>query len=237
MTNDTFKGFDSDTLFLLAENKFNDSRDYYESVKETLKQKATVPMRNLCSDLCDELYEIDSRMNLIPTKMVSRIRRDTRRSKNKEMYRDNMWCMFMRHKLEWENQPCMWFEFMPGGYSIGVGVYFCKPSYFETYRKVILENPDEFKKAVLSAESSGACPSFEQYNKPKEGTELLPESLRPYYNAKDLYFINYSSDVSPLFDGSVIDEIRRFIKAYTPLYKFLIKVMERIIAEKGKNYE
>ena len=74
----SFVKFDDDTLFLLSENQFNDSKAYYESVKETLKQKATVPMRQICSDLSEKLFSIDPQMNLIPTKMVSRIRRDTR---------------------------------------------------------------------------------------------------------------------------------------------------------------
>ena len=237
MNSNLFKGFDEDTFFLLAENRFNDSKVHYDSVKELLNEKATVPMRNLCSDLCQQLFEIDEHMNLVPTKMVSRIRRDTRRSKNKEMYRENMWCMFMRHKKEWNHQPCMWFEFTPQGYSIGIGLYYPLPSYFEAYRKVILENPDEFKQAVLSAESVGALPSFETYNKVKPGTEFLPDELKSYYNARDLYFIKYSTDMNPLFDGSIIYEISRCIDAFAPLYKFLIKVMEKIIAEKGNNYD
>ncbi len=46
-----FHGFDRDTFLLLAENKFNDSRPYYETVKEQIKQKAIVPMREICSEL------------------------------------------------------------------------------------------------------------------------------------------------------------------------------------------
>ena len=44
-----FHGFDRDTFLLLAENKFNDSRPYYETVKEQIKQKAIVPMREICA--------------------------------------------------------------------------------------------------------------------------------------------------------------------------------------------
>lgn len=234
---DSFKGFDDDTLLLLAENKFNDSRPYYESIKEVLKKKATIPMRLLCSDLCDELFEIDPHMNLIPQKMVSRIRRDTRFAKNKEMYRDNMWCMFMRHKHHWHHQPCMWFEIMPGGYSIGVGTFRIEPGYLDVYRKTILENTEEFIAACESAYSLGAVVDFECFKKEKPGSELLPKSVRPFYNAKYLYFINFSSDLSPIFSHNILDEIRKNINAYTPMYKFLIKVCERIISEKGKNYD
>lgn len=232
---DTFKGFDSDTLLMLAENKFNDSKAYYESVKEQLKQKATIPMRQICSDLCDELFEIDEHMNLMPSRMVSRIRRDTRFSKNKDLYRDNMWCMFMRHKNQWQFQPCMWFEFMPGGYSIGVGMYNHEPRFLDVYRKVVLENQDEFRCAIKECINAGAVADMECYKKDKGGD--VGSDIKPYYNAKYLYFIKYSSDMTPLFDGSILQEIRETIKAYTPMYKFLLKATEKMIAEKGNNYD
>ncbi|MCM1363903.1 MAG: DUF2461 domain-containing protein [Faecalibacterium sp.] len=232
---DSFNGFDSDTLLLLAENKFNDSKLHYESVKESIKQKAIVPMRQICSDLCDQLFEIDEHMNLIPTKMVSRIRRDTRFSKNKDLYRENVWCMFMRHKHEWKYQPCMWFEFMPGGYSIGVGMFSPEPRYLDVYRKVMLENQKEFRTALKACIESGAIADMDCYKKAKEGD--IAADLKPYYNAKYLYFIKYSSDLTPLFDGSVLQEIRETIRAYAPMYKFLIKVTEKMITEKGQSYD
>ena len=82
---ESFKGFDPNGFMLLEMNKFNDSRDFYESVKEDIKRMSITPMRQLCADLSDELYKIDQKMNLIPAKMVSRIRRDTRYSNNKKM--------------------------------------------------------------------------------------------------------------------------------------------------------
>ena len=78
-----FKGFEPDIFTLLELNKFNDSKDFYESVKDEIKKKAIEPMRYLASDLSEELYKIDDKMNLIPSKMVSRIRRDTRFSKTR----------------------------------------------------------------------------------------------------------------------------------------------------------
>ena len=229
-----FKGFDRDTFIILAENQFNDSKAYYETVKENIKKKAIVPMREICSLLCDQLFEIDENMNLIPGKMVSRVRRDTRRAKDKNMYRSNIWAMFMRHKYEWHYQPCMWFEIMPGGYTIGVGVYNCDPAYCEFFRQVMLENQDEFRKAVKSVYSVGAVDDIEQYAKNKPGD--IADDLRAYYNAKSLYFIKYSSDMEPLFDGSVIKDLETTIDAYKPMYKFLLKVTEKIISEKGRDY-
>jgi len=229
---DSFKGFDRDTFLMLAENRFNDSKPYYDSIKETLKQKAIVPMREICSDLAPLLFEIDNQMNLIPVKMVSRIRRDTRRAKNMNMYRDNIWCMFMRHKYEWNYQPCMWFEVMPGCYSIGVGMFRTDTSYLEKYREIFEKNQKEFKAAMKSAFSVGAADVLERYSKDKPGN--VQKDLVDYYNAKSLYFIKTSFDLEPLFDGSVIEELRETVKAFAPMYNFFLKVTEKMISEKGK---
>lgn len=238
MQNNEFKGFDRDTLFLLSQNKFNDSRAYYESVKEEIKQKAIVPVRQICSELSEQLFEIDPQMNLVPTKMVSRIRRDTRFSKNKEMYRSNVWAMFMRDKHKYKSMPCMWFEYGEFGYDIGVGMFKSDARYLDYYRKVFLKDPKRMKKAIDSAEKCGAFCDCDYYSREKEGTQLLPKNLQRYYNVRSLYFIVSDENCEKLFDGSILEEIRTCIKAFEPMYKILLEAMEQSIAEKGvENYD
>ncbi len=229
-----FHGFDRDTFLLLAENKFNDSKPYYESVKEQIKQKAIEPMRAIAQDLQDDLFATDEQMMLVPSKMVSRIRRDTRRAKTSNMYRDNVWMMFMRHKYEWHDQPCMWFEIMPGGYTIGVGAFQTDTAYLEHFRRILLDNQRVFRAALKKVHAVGAVEDLEQYAREKPGE--IARDLKPYYNAKSLYFIRFSSDMEPLFNGSVLDELRACIAAYRPMYHFLLKVMDAAIAEKGQDY-
>ena len=229
-----FNGFPRDFLLLLAENSFNDSKTYYEAHKEEIKNASTIPMRNLCADLSGELFKIDSEMNLVPSKMVSRIRRDTRVAKNENMYRSNMWAMFMRDKYAWGYFPCMWFEVQPGGWSCGIGIFNSDPKFMSFYRDVILEYPDEFGRAVRSVLKTGAVTDLEQYKKPKPGSEKIDKKLQPYYNAKSLFFIYYSEDLEPLFDGSIEDILLEKYKAFRPLYKYIIRISERL-TEKGLN--
>lgn len=224
-----FKGFSPDAFMLLELNKFNDSRDFYESVKEDIKKLAIVPMRQLASDLSGELYRIDDKMNLVPTKMVSRIRRDTRFSKNKEMYRANVWCMFMRDKHIWNHQPCMWFEFFPDSYSYGVGTFRTDASFLETFRKVLAENQEDFKKAITSIEITGALPFIDSFKKSKPGIEKIADDLKPFYNSRDFYFVYTNSDMSGLIDGSIVTELTYAIRAFEPMYKFMIKVCDEHI--------
>lgn len=231
-----FKGFDKNALFLLQINKFNDSRDFYESVKEDIKKGAIVPMRQLASDLSDELYKIDPMMNLIPTKMVSRVRRDTRRSKNKEMYRENIWCMFMRDKNQFRYQPCMWFEFYPDHYTYGVGIFGSDPAFMEIYRQHMKDNQKRYKSAFLKAEKCGAFPDILPYKKTKPGFEEIDKSLQPYFNTKYLFFTCIKYEMQNLYSDKILFELKEAIKAFAPLYKLLLEAHEKSI-EKGELYE
>lgn len=226
--------YENDVLFLLAQNKFNDSRSFYEEHKLELKQKATVPTRNLASQLSEQLMNIDNKMNLNPVKMVSRIVRDTRFSKNKTLYRDCVWCRFMRAKNEWRYHSCMWFEFSPMYYDLGVGFFRCDPTLMARFRKTLLDpqKRQQFKKAILSLEKYGAIGYVEQYKREKENTDQIEEKLKAYYNAKKFYFLKSSENLEILFNGNLLGEIQTGIKAFEPMYKFLLEITEKIIEEK-----
>ena len=226
-----FKGFDRNIFTLLEINKFNDSKNFYESVKEEIKQGAIVPMRQLCADLSDELYRVDDKMNLVPTKMVSRIRRDTRFSKNKDLYRANVWCMFMRDKHLWQRQPCMWFEFYPDGYDYGVGTFRTDTVFLEAFREHLATHQDEFRRALASLSITNAIPDIEYFKKDKPGIERIADDLKKFYNCKNFYYVYSSREMERLIDGSVKEELIYAIRAFEPMYQFLADITDKIIAE------
>ena len=218
-----FKGFDRNIFTLLEINKFNDSKNFYESVKEEIKQGAIVPMRQLCADLSDELYRVDDKMNLVPTKMVSRIRRDTRFSKNKDLYRANVWCMFMRDKHLWQRQP--------DGYDYGVGTFRTDTVFLEAFREHLATHQDEFRRALASLSITNAIPDIEYFKKDKPGIERIADDLKKFYNCKNFYYVYSSREMERLIDGSVKEELIYAIRAFAPMYQFLADITDKIIAE------
>jgi len=223
-----YKGITRDALFLLADNRFRDSKAFYEEHKEEIKAKVTVPMRQLAGIIVEDLLSIDPLMNSIPTKMVSRVRRDTRYTKDKRLYRENMWIMFMRPKHEWRGYPCMWFEVTPAGYSLGVGFYGDEPGLLQTYRKALRERPDEFINAVKKCEMTGAMMFRNSYKRPFPG---CPEGLEEYYNLKDVGFMVCFGELEDLESDKIIEIMRGIYKAYTPMYKFLLDVSDEYFSK------
>lgn len=225
-----FKGIKPEIIDLLCLNSFNDSKSFYEEHKEELKQGATVPMRQIMLDLADMMTQIDEKMYTDPIYTVSRIRRDTRRTKNKMMYRENLWIMFRRNKKIYPNAPFFWFEFRPDSYNYGIGFFVQRPAQFDELRKLILKHPKKWLNAVEAAEKAGM--SFGSYNVYKnDRVPDAPEKLKKYLNAKDMSFMYTGFDMGRISSPYLIDELKEAFSAAEPMYRFMIEAYENIIAE------
>lgn len=219
-----YNGISPDILFLAAQNRFENSRMFYEEHKKELKEGFTVPMRQIAAEIAPIIYEIDDKVMTDPVKMVSRFFRDTRYSKDKHLYRDNLWAMFMRNKHEWQQYPCMWFEVTQNYWSYGVGMFWVDATYLELYRKALIERPQEFLKAVEDVERTGAMYSPEFYKKPKPG-DPIPE-IEPYYHIKYMSFMAQRTDFETLQSERLIDELKEIYKSFSGMYKFLKSVSD-----------
>lgn len=226
-----FNGISKKAINLLAENRFHDSKNFYEEHKQELKELATVPMRKIMIDLSETLTTIDDEIDVNPVYCVSRIRRDTRLSKNKLMYRENLWIMFRRNKKLYQNCPCMWFEFFPDSYNIGVGLFTVKPSQMEFYRRAIRENPDEFNKVIKAAKKAKLNFVSDCYKKQRTGCPSA--KFETYYNAKSAMFMRTCFDLSKISDETLIDELKEFMETVKPIYDFMLKIHKTIVAEEN----
>lgn len=223
-----FKGISPQTIQLLCENRFQDSKPFYEAHKEEIKQGAVVPMRQIMLDLSGQLCELDDKMYTNPLYTVSRVRRDTRRTKSKLLYRENLWVMFRRNKFEYPNAPFMWFEFTPGTYSYGIGMWCDRPVQMDVVRAHIKAHPRRFLKAAGQLLENGFVYDSEFYKKDRDPS--APDSVKPYINSKYIEFLHTDTDLSKINSPALIDELKAFIDLASPMYRFLIDAYEEIVA-------
>ena len=174
--------------------------------------------------LGSKVFELDDMIVTDPVRMVSRIRRDNRYTKDKSLYRDHLWVMFMRNKHEWMNYPCMWFEVNQDCWGYGVGTYYADAQFLELYRKTLLERPKEFLDAVHRAENTGAGCLNIYYKKKKPGNPTA--EIEPYYNIKSLGYMKVRTDFKTLESEKVIDEVGRAFDEFAGLYLFLKSVAD-----------
>jgi len=221
-----FNGIPSEGLFLLTQNRFEDSKDFYEAHKARLKALVFTPMQYIVEDLADDFIGLDPKMNLLPGRIVSRARRDTCFTKEKHLYRDNIWITFTRPKEEPMLWPCMWFEVKPeqGEWNAGVCIYGATPAYMQFIRARIQNDAEAFLSAAAEAIQAGAVMQPELFK--REKFPDAPEKLKPYLNAKSFIFMHTSKDMALLEKPALADELRRLYDAYGAMYKWLLRAAE-----------
>jgi len=226
----TYTGIPAEGLFLLSQNKFEDSKEFYEAHKAQLKAKVFTPMQQIVEDLADDFAKLDPRMNLLPGRIISRARRDTRFTKEKHLYRDNVWITFTRPKEEPMVWPCMWFEIKPeeGEWNAGVCVYESAPAYMQFLRGRMEKDAGGFLAAAGEAIAAGAEMQPELFKREKYPN--APVNLKPYLNAKSFIFMHTSKDMALLGGPALVDELRRLYGAYGTMYKWLQKAAEAYLS-------
>ena len=215
-----YSGISKDTLMLLEMNRFNNNKPFYEEHKKELNEGSRKQLGALTLDLADELYDIDENM-LVDPKKVSRIRRDTRFTKDKTLYRANLWTIWHRPIEEGEMAPGMWCEVGPGFADNGVGFWRGTPSFMEFFRKDLLENPQPFLEAFVPLVEAGYGFSPNRYKRDKPGTEKMPEVLKAVYNQKELYFAKSAPNPSIIEGTEFVDYMKEQLKIIKKMYHYL----------------
>lgn len=116
-----FAGITPDAMWLLAENRFHDSKSFYEEKKPQIQAQVLRPLRALLEDLTPFMLDIDPQFVTEPGRNgnISRIRRDNRYTRDKSMYRENAWIVFERDKKAWVCSPGFFVDISGQGSSWG----------------------------------------------------------------------------------------------------------------------
>ena len=224
-----FKGISADTLMLLEMNRFNNNKPFYEEHKAEINEGSRKQLGALTLDLADDLYAIDENIIVNPKK-VSRIRRDTRFTKDKTLYRANVWVVWHRPLEEGEMAPGMWAEVSPSIASYGIGFWRETPAFMEFFRNDLLENPNRFLEALVPLVDAGFAYSGNRYKRDKPGTEQMPPVLRNIYNQKELFFIR-SHPSSVAANEKFVDIIKQDLQLMKGMYAYLDGLYARFRAQ------
>ncbi len=220
--------FSVKTLDFLVENRIQNSREWYHAHKEEFQQFVLQPMRELVEYLTPVINEIDPQLICEPKveRSISRVYRDTRFSKDKSLYREVMWCMFVRDKREFSCSPGLFFEFSPDGFRYGGGYYHTPTKTMEAARELILENHKTFQKASRAFEKQDVFyMSGELYKRPHYPNQ--PERLRNWLERRDIGFLHNSEDFDLLFSDKLPQVLEHDFRLLKPMHEFLCAAEER----------
>ena len=221
---DKFSGISAECLFLLAENRFQDSKSFYEEHKPTINRTVVQPLRRLVEEMTPAMLAIDSLMG----GHVSRVRRDNRFTHDKSMYRENMWITFMRDKRAWDwCVPAFYLDFSLEGADWGLGFYSATPAIMKALRQRIETDIPRALAAVERAEKAGFWLGGTPYAKPRSTAET-PDALRPFYDCRSVILTRRET---PEFvaDAGLPERLLAGFTALAPLYALLMEAVETVV--------
>ena len=200
--------FSPSTIEFLVENKIQNSREWYKENKERYNKLLLEPFIELVDRLAPDMLKIDAQLITEPRvdRTLSRIYRDTRFSKDKSLYRDNMWFVFMREKKLYEGLPAYYFDLTPQGFSYGMGYYTASASSMNSIRNLILAGSPAFKKAE-SAFRAQSIFGMEGDAYKKSRYPGQPDNIREWLDKKSISFNSYSDDTDLLFSDALASKL------------------------------
>ena len=91
-----FQGFTDETFEFFMAIRFNNNTEFFHSNHDWYQRAVRTPCLELAAALSEAVGAVDDEIELRPNRVVSRINRDLRFSRDKSPYRDYMWLKLRR---------------------------------------------------------------------------------------------------------------------------------------------
>lgn len=215
-----------EALDFLFENKIKDSKEWYREHREIHKKLVVEPFREFVRNMQPYIEKIDKNLSCDPMR-ISRIYRDTRFTKDKSTFRDNVWYGFMHGRELYEGLPCYFFEFSPRGIVYGVGYYHAGTRSIEAIRELVKKHDKTYLKAKRVL---GKHPEITLETNPYKKNRF-PDADKDdleWLNIRNFCAVAETKEFNLLFSDRLAEEMgKRFIEL-KPVYDFLMKAEQSV---------
>src|SRR5215467_9060829 len=215
-----FHGFPPEALQFFRSLARNNNREWFLPRKPLFEEKVKQPMRQLVDALNVALHDFAPEYETDPGKAIFRIYRDTRFSKDKKPYKEQIAATFRRSGAP-HHQGGFYFAISHKTVAVGGGVYMPDPEHLLAIRQLIAERHEEFRRILA------ARPVRKLFSN-LEGEQLsrVPRGFPADHFAADLlrykYFLLYKElppglATSPKLYNAIVDRFRVIV----PFLQFL----------------
>lgn len=220
-----FQGFSQESLDLLVQIRLHNSKEYYEQHKPDYQRLLQQPFRQLIADISPALQAIEPGFQLDPRRCISRLRRDTRFSRDKSMYRDTMWFFIRKLSEGWLQGAGFYFEISPVAFRYGFGYFDAPPAEMAIFRQQIAIAPRKFARMVQPIVEDGYF-NIEGDMYKRDMGDGLPKSLYDWYNRKAIYLSHNGSDIQRIMQPEFAPEMAQRFESLKDIYAFFSSVCE-----------
>lgn len=213
-----FEGFSPRTDEFFMAIAFNNNTAFFHDNHAWYEEAVRHPLKELAAELSPVMERIDPGIECRPERVVSRINRDIRFSKDKSPYRDHMWLSFRAPHEAQGTSLGFYFEISARGTSCGMGVYNENRPMMNALRHQLLADCEPFLGIVrpLDQEFTHHADCFKRRKAP----EALSSEAQRWFLTRGFY---YEKDLPDelTYSPHLAGEIGRCFMALAPLYRYL----------------
>lgn len=221
-----FNGFTPQTFQFLKDLEQNNYKEWFEAHKHIYENDIILPLRALVATLSPAMHKIDPAFELRQHRVISRIYRDIRFSKDKTPYKTAMWFTFqipVTREL-WMDYPGYFMELRKNEYTIGMGLFAPKKKVMDIYREEVAYEAQEFRRITQKTViDRGFLIGGEEYKRP------LPNDLSDYYQPwiqrKGIWVYKTKPIDEEIFTPQIAQKIQDEFIALEWLYNFMKNIV------------
>ncbi|MDR3085682.1 MAG: DUF2461 domain-containing protein [Christensenellaceae bacterium] len=218
-----FQGFPKEMFEFFMAISFNNNIEFFEENRKSYEKNVKRPLYAFAEGLAPAALEVDAGMEVRPSKAVSRLRRDTRFTRDKLPYRDHMWIGFRRQGSPKGECFSLYFEIGCEALRYGAGWYDDDARRAKVLRAAILRRQRDFQSI---AEDPALNREFVLKTSPYKRIELpdgLPRSLVPYYTAKGFYFEHEEATGAQALSPALLSQVSKGFLVLKSVYQFMLE--------------
>lgn len=218
-----FAGFTQQAFAFFMELAFNNTPQTMREKRDVFNKEILLPLKEL-SHACEQvLFPVDKHIDFRPVMggTISRIRRDTRFTREKHPYRDYMWLDFRRKHEDFHLGFC--FSISPRASSVFVGMHQSSAQSRNTIRRYVLRHAPQYIKLHAALLKKGYTFNGEDYKRAM--TQAENEDVYAFGQKR---WFSYRRDIAlpdtmkPEFASQLQNDLRELV----PMYSFLRKGLD-----------
>lgn len=210
-----FQGFSPETMDFLWGIRLNNNRQWFQEHKQQYQQNLYEPMKELSQAVFEPFRDVPNMAF-----KLSRIYKDARLHPAVP-YKESLWLSMRPDGLPWSEQPTLYFEIRPEGYSYGFVLWKPKAEMTQRFRSMLLERPEEFPVLVQSLSQKTEIPFHAERYRKKMPCPVA--GLEPYYAIKSIQMDVDKSPDALLFSPDLAETVTNTLKALYPMYEYCLK--------------
>lgn len=220
-----FQGFTDETFEFFMAIQFNNNTEFFHDNHDWYVRAVRNPCMALATALSDVMAEIDDGIELRPNRVVSRINRDLRFSRDKSPYKDYMWLKLRRPApSEDENDhsranPGFYFDISARESSFGMGFYEESKPHMNGFRRRLITEPETFLKLWRPLQGDFVL-HLNAFKRMKRPENLNPE-VDMWYPIRSFWFTRDIEDFGLLKSPALVDFLADGFRRLAPFYRYI----------------